>query len=171
MENKYAPIGDYDYQMIEAYIDKPEVTDWYVNAFKKFSINGVEVMRWHWSWWAFFGNIFYLLYRKAYIAAGVFFLLFFVASLMGPLGWLILLVLTGGYGPYAVYLIYKEKRLKVEEQVESEDKRFETMRFLGSYNDWAIWVGAIVHFFMWVGSFLLWSFILTLFGIVAGCIQ
>jgi len=168
VENKYTPIADYDYRMIEAYIDKPEVTDWYVNAFKKFNINGIDVMKWQWSWWAFFGNLFYLFYRKAYMAAGVFFLLFFVASLFAPLGWFVLFILTGGYGPYFVYRTYKDKRLEVEAQIQDEDERIETMRLVGSYNVWAIWVGILIHFFTWVSTFLMWGFFITLFGLVAG---
>lgn len=171
MQNKYEPIADDDYQMIEAYIDKPEVTQWYVNAFKKFNVNGRSMMRWHWSWWAFFGNIFYFLYRKAYLPAAVFFLLTFIAGFVPPFGWLVLLILTGGYGPYFVYLTYKEKRLEVEATVEDEDKRLETMRFVGGYNDWAIWVGIVIHFFMWISTFLMLGFILTLFGLVAGNVQ
>ena len=66
---------DYENKMVEAFVNKPEVTLWYENAFRKYNVNGVEKLSWVWSWWAFFGGIFYLLYRKAYMPA---FLLFVV---------------------------------------------------------------------------------------------
>lgn len=167
MENKYAPVGDYDYQMIEAYIDKPEVTQWYVNAFKKFTINGVDVMKWHWSWWAFFGSVFYLLYRKSYMAAGILFLMTLVIGII-PFGGLILWVLTGGYAPYFVYKTYKEKRLEVEDHIEDEGKRLETMRFVGGYNDWAIWIAVILHVFLWLAFFSFIGIFLTAMGLAVG---
>lgn len=167
MENKYAQVDEYDYKMIEAYIDKPEVTDWYVHAFKSYNINGVDVMKWKWSWWAFFGSVFYLLYRKSYLAAGVLFLLTLVTGVI-PFGGLIVWILTGGYAPYFVYKTYKEKRLEVEEQIQDEDKRLETMRLVGGSNDWAIWIAVILHIFLWVAVFSALGLILTALGIVAG---
>jgi len=167
MENKYAPIEDYEYQMIEAFIDKPEVTDWYVNAFKKFHINGVDVMKWHWSWWAFFGSVFYLLYRKSYLAAGVLFVLTLVAGVI-PLGGLILWVLTGGYAPYFVYKTYREKRHEIESQVYDEAERIKMMRIVGGYNDWAIWVAVIIHIFVWLALFSFIGIFLTAMGFAVG---
>jgi len=160
MENKYAPVNDYDYKMIEAYIDKPEVTQWYVNAFKKFSINGVDVMRWHWSWWAFFGSVFFLLYRKAYTAAAVLVVLLMVAWFI-PFGWLILWTLTGGYATFYVYKDYKQKRLEVQARIQDEEKCFETMHVLGGTNEWAIIVGIIAQLFFWSTGVFMLGMILT----------
>ena len=167
MENKYAEISEYDYKIIEAYIDKPEVTDWYIDTFKKFNINGIDVMKWKWSWWAFFGSVFYLLYRKSYLAAGILFILTLATSFI-PFGGLILWVLTGGYAPYFVYKTYKEKRLEVEAQIQDEDKRIETMRLVGGYNDWAIWIAVILHIFFWIAAFSMLGLILTALGLAAG---
>jgi hypothetical protein len=168
MHNKYEETDAYEYKMIEAFIDKPEVTSWYVQAFKKFTVHGVDVMRWHWSWWAFFGNIFYLLYRKSYLAAGILFLLTLVTGVI-PFGGLILWILTGGYAPYFVYKTYKEKRLEVESMIEDESKRIETMRLVGGYNDWAIWVAVVIHIFIWIAFFSMIGFMLTMLGLaVAG---
>lgn len=166
MQNKYEEIGDYDYRMIEAYIDKPEVTDWYVNAFSKFNINGMDVMRWHWSWWAFFGSVFYLLYRKSYMAAGILFILTLVIGMI-PFGGLILWILTGGYAPYFVYKTYKDKRLEVEAQIHDEEKRIETMRLVGGSNEWAIWIAVVIHIMMWVAFFSMIGVFLTALGIAA----
>jgi len=170
MHNKYTPVADYDYQMIEAYIDKPEVTQWYVNAFSKYNVNGVDVMKWHWSWWAFFGSVFYLLYRKAYLAAGGLFILIIVSGII-PFGSVILWILSGGYAPYFVYKSYKEKRLEVEEMIQDDNKRFETMQAVGGYNEWAIWLGVIVHVFIWGAVFSMLGFILAMFGLAASSVH
>ncbi len=143
MHNKYEKVDDYDYKMTEAYIAKPEVLQWYVNSFKKFNINGVDVMKWNWSWWAFFGNVFYLLYRKAYLAAGILFALNLMVGFI-PFGGLILWVLSGGYSSFYVYKAYKQKKIEVERIIEEEDKRIETMELLGGSNEWAVWIGVIL---------------------------
>ena len=167
MKNKYEQINDYDQQMIEAYIDKPEVTSWYVNAFKRFSINGVDVMKWNWSWWAFFGNVFYLLYRKAYLPAGILFALNMLVGFI-PFGGLILWILAGGYSPYFVYKTYKQKKIEVERAIDQEDinKRLETMQLVGGTNDWAIWVGVILSVFFWGVLFSTMGFVLAFIGLV-----
>jgi len=148
MQNKYEKVNDYDYQMIEAYIDKPDVTIWYVNAFKHFNINGIDAIKWNWSWWAFFGNVFYLLYRKAYLPAGILFALNMMVGFI-PFGGLILWILAGGYSPFLVYKNYKQKKLEVERVVEDETKRLETMQLLGGTNEWAILIGALLSIFFW----------------------
>jgi len=164
MQNKYAPIEDYDYKMIEAYIDKDDVTDWYVNAFKKFNVNGFEVLKWNWSWWAFFGNIFYLLYRKAYLASFVVLVLTFLVGAL-PFGHLILSILTGGFAPYFVYKTYKEKKDEVEKKLDDENQRIESIKALGGANEWALWLGVIVHLFIWGFAFLFISAFLASIGL------
>lgn len=165
MSNKYEVIGENDYKMIEAYINKPEVTDWYVNAFKSFNINGVDIGKWKWSWWAFFGSIFFLLYRKAYVPAGVLTALLIVGWFI-PFGWLVLWTLAGGYSTYFVYKTYKEKRLEVEAEVEDEAKRLETMRIVGGTNEWAIVLGVIAQFFFWITGVLMIGVILTFLSVI-----
>lgn len=162
MNNKYTPIGDEEYQMIEAYIDKPEVTDWYVNSFNRFSINGIDIVKWNWSWWAFFGGVFYLLYRKAYIPALIVFILNFLVGIV-PFGHLILWILTGGYAPYFVYKTYKEKRLEVVSAIEDKQKRLDTLRILGGTNEWALWIGVIL-------SFIFWAIFLSTVGFIVAAI-
>ena len=165
MNNKYEEISDYDFKMIEAYIDKPEVTQWYVNAFKRFNVNGVDIAKWHWSWWAFFGSVFYLLYRKAYVSAGILFVLLLVAWFI-PFGWFVLWILAGGYSPYFVYKAYKEKRLEVEAKIEDETKRFETMQVLGGANEWALIIGVIAQFFFWSTGLFMLGFIFTFLSFI-----
>lgn len=141
----------YEDRMIEAFIAKPEKEKWYKQAFLTFNINGVDVMKWKWSWWAFFCGFLYLLYRKTYLPALVLFLLTIVANFIPLLGSLILMILAGGYGPYFVYRTYKVKKLEIEAIVEDEEKRIETMRHAGGYNQWVVWVYAIIVTLTFIG--------------------
>lgn len=147
-------MDDYNSKMIEAFVNKPEKTVWYQYAFSQYSVNGVEKMAWVWSWWAFFGSVFYLLYRKAYLSALVLFILSIVSSLI-PFGGLIVWILTGGLAPYYVYKTYQSKKAEIEATVADEQKRIETMRAIGGYNDWAIWLAVLMHAFLWISVFYL----------------
>ena len=141
-------MNDYDNKMIEAFINKPEKTVWYQYAFSQYSVNGVDKMMWVWSWWAFFGGIFYLLYRKAYLPAlGL--LALTIVSFAIPFGGLILWIVTGGLAPYFVYKTYQSKKAEIEAKITDEQKRIETMRAVGGYNDWAIWLAVLLHLFFW----------------------
>jgi len=135
---------EYSNKMIEAFIGKPEKTFWYQNAFSMFNINGVDKMKWKWSWWAFFGGFLFLLYRKQYIPALVVFLASILFSLV-PFAGLIIAILVGGYGTYFVYKGYKAKLLEIERNIpaEEEDKRIETMKAVGGYHSWVVWLYAI----------------------------
>lgn len=157
------PLNDYDDQMLEAFVNKPEVTAWYKMAFSRYSVNGVDKMAWVWSWWAFFGGIFYLLYRKAYMAAlGLFVLT--IVSFAIPFGGLIVWILTGGLSPYFVYKVYQSKKVEIEAAIADEHKRIETMRAVGGYNDWAIWLAVTLHVIMWISGFLMLSTMMAMFS-------
>ena len=157
------PLNDYDDQMLEAFVNKPEVTAWYKMAFSRYSVNGVEKMSWVWSWWAFFGGIFYLLYRKAYMAAlGLFVLT--IVSFAIPFGGLIVWILTGGLAPYFVYKTYQSKKAEIEAAIDDEPKRIETMRVVGGYNDWAIWLAVALHVIMWISVFFMFSAMMAMFS-------
>ena len=132
---------EYNDSMIEAFIDKPEETLWYQMAFSRFNITGVDRLTWHWSWWAFGGGFLFLLYRKAYIPALI---LFFLSMTVGmiPFVGLLLMILSGGYSTYFVYKLYKTKLLETENAIEDEQTRIDTMRELGGYNQWVVWVYA-----------------------------
>jgi hypothetical protein len=133
---------EYENAMIEAFVDKPEKTLWYQNAFSKFNVNGIDSMKWVWSWWAFFGGWAFLLYRKQYIPALV---LFFVSLVAGfiPFGGLLVAVLAGGFSTYFIYKGYKHKKAEIEATIDDPAKRIETMRAVGGYNQWVVWVYAI----------------------------
>lgn len=142
-----AQSGDYEARMLEAFVGKPDQPEkglWYANAFSKYNVNGVDAMRWVWSWWAFMGGIFFLLYRKAYAAAGGLFLISLVSGII-PFGGVIIWVLSGGYSTYFVYRVYKTKKLEIEAAQSDENQRVAMMQELGGYNPWVIWVAVILN--------------------------
>ncbi len=142
--------SDYDNRMIEAFVNKPEKTFWYQNAFAKFNYNGVDTMQWHWSWWAFGGGFLFLLYRKQYMASLVLFILAIFLSFI-PFGGLLAMILSGGYGTYFVYKGYKQKKAEIEVSIQDEAKRLETMRYVGGYHQWVVWVYAIFMILLILG--------------------
>jgi hypothetical protein len=133
---------DYNNKMIDAFIAKPEKTLWYQMSFSKFNINGVDAMKWNWSWWGFAGGFLFLLYRKQYIASFVVFFISMTAGMIPFMG-LIISILVGGYGSYFVYKGYKKKLFEVENQIEDEETRVETMAEVGGYHQWVVWLYVI----------------------------
>ncbi|MEO1927253.1 MAG: hypothetical protein ABGX26_01000 [Nautiliaceae bacterium] len=138
---------DYEDRMLEAFIQTPKKFKWYKEAFSKFNINGIKRVAWVWSWWAFFGGGFwYLLYRKAYLAAVLSFIIVVVLNAILPFwGPMAFYILMGGYSVYFVYKKYLSLKSKIESKIEDEEKRIETMRILGGYNRWVIWVAGVIY--------------------------
>ena len=128
---------DYENKMIEAFINKPEKTLWYQNAFSKFNINGIDSMKWVWSWWAFGGGWAFLLYRKQYIPAIILFALVLLTTAI-PFAGFLLMILAGGFSTYFIYKGYKKKKEEIEAKIADEETRIETMRAVGGYNTWVI---------------------------------
>jgi len=72
----------------------------------------------------------------------------FVISLLAswvPLLPFIISILTGGYATYFIYKNYSEKKKEVEASIEDPQTRIDTMRELGGYNNWAIWLAALLY--------------------------
>ena len=130
---------EYERAMMEAYVNKPEVTSWYEMSFSRFNVNGVDNMQWVWSWWAFFGTWAFLLYRKQYLSALILFIISVLVSFIPFAGFLVA-ILAGGYSTYFVYQGYKDKKSKIEASISDIDRRIETMKEIGGYNEWVIWV-------------------------------
>ena len=147
---EYSHVSEYDRQMIAAFIDKPEKEAWYEHAFSQYSINGIDKISWVWSWWAFAGGPLFLLYRKAYFAAGLLFALTILISMI-PFGSLVIWILSGGYSPYFIYKVYKDKKRQVESKISDEQERVETMRIVGGYHTWVIWLGVALSLLWIVG--------------------
>ncbi len=148
-----AASSDYEARMVEAFVgkeDDPAKGFWYANAFSKYNVNGVDSMKWNWSWWAFFGGIFFLLYRKAYAAAGGLFLISLVSGII-PFGGLVIWILSGGFSPYFVYKVFKTKKLEIEAAQQDENQRVAMMKELGGYNQWVIWVAVAINVLVLIG--------------------
>jgi len=146
--------SEYNNRMIEAFVGKPKVTLWYQLSFAKFNVHGVDTMRWNWSWWACFTGFLFLLYRKQYIPALV---LFCFSTAIGfiPFGFLISMVLSGGYATYFIYKGYKTKLSEIEAVISDEDERVETMREVGGVHQWVVWVYGIFTAVMFLSIIVL----------------
>ena len=140
----------YENQMIEAFVNNPEKTSWYIESFKKYQINGIDKMTWNWSWWAFFGGVFFLLYRKAYMAALGLFLLTMILSSV-PIVSLIISIMAGGLSTYFVYKTYKDKKTEIENTISDNQKRLDTMRVIGGFNTWVLWLAGVLYGLIVIG--------------------
>ncbi len=148
---------------VEAYINKEKSLGFYQKAFAKYSVAGVDQFAWHWSWWAMFGGIFYLLYRKLYVEALVLFILLVTVGMIPFVGFVAWIV-TGGVLPYFVYKRYKKVKAQVESNLPSESEQLNALRVVGGYNQWAVWLGVALHILMWVAMF----YLLMMVGMQAG---
>ena len=147
-------------EAVAAYINKAESEEFYINAFDEYNIHGIDQFSWKWSWWAFFGGIFFLLYRKLYIEALVFFLLATVISVI-PFGGLVLWIASGGVFPYFVYKRYKKIRAEIDSKVSEKSEKIELLKRLGGYNDWAIWIAVFVNVLVMIGLLYLAFFMMA----------
>jgi hypothetical protein len=145
-------------EAIKAYIDKEESEEFYIDAFEDYTKNGIEEFKWHWSWWAFGGGVFFLLYRKLYVEALVFFLISMISSSV-PIASMIIWVASGGVFPYFVYKRYKKGKKMVEENISEPTKQLQALREFGGYNKWAIYAGVAMSLISLLG--FLYIFTLT----------
>jgi len=151
----------YEEKMIEAFIDKEDKTLWYQNAFSKYNINGIDVMKWHWNWWAFGGGFLYLLYRKQYIPSLILFILSITIGTI-PFISVLLMILSGGYATFFVYKGYKTKKKEIEEHIEDEELRIQTMREVGGYHQWVVWVYIVFVLLVFLSAYSILSTTLML---------
>jgi len=154
--------SEYEAKMVEAFVGKPEDPAkgfWYANAFSKYNVNGIDAMKWQWSWWAFMGGIFFLLYRKAYAAAGGLFLVSLVSGII-PFGGLVIWILSGGFSTYFVYKVYKTRKMEIEAAQSDENQRVAMMQELGGYNQWVIWLAVAINVLVLIGVFMFASAIM-----------
>jgi len=131
--------NNYEDRILAAFVGKPEKYFFYKRAFSKYNVNGIDHLKWVWSWWAFLGNWAFLVYRKTYLWA----VIFFVLSLI-PYVNIISLIVLGGTGIYFVYQKYKKLKFEIENTVQDEDERLKMMIELGGYNSWIAWVAGII---------------------------
>jgi uncharacterized protein YneF (UPF0154 family) len=107
-------------------------------------------MKWNWSWWAFLGGPAFLLYRKAYLASLLVFLISVVTSLI-PIVGLVVSILVGGYGTYFIYKRYLKKRLEIESKITDENERILAMQQVGGYHQWVVWFYYILVALVFIG--------------------
>jgi hypothetical protein len=143
-------------EAIEAYINTPKSVEYYKKAFQKYQVAGIDQFRWNWSWWAFGGGVFYLLYRKLYLEAFIYFLVFILLGSL-PFISLMLWIVSGGVLPYFVYKRYKKIKQQVETNLDDKDKQIAALRELGGVNKWAIWLAIITSILFWILAFSVMS--------------
>jgi hypothetical protein len=148
-----------EHEMIKAYIDKEESENFYIDAFDDYTSSGIEQFKWHWSWWAFGGGIFFLLYRKLYIEALVFFFITMIAGAV-PLASIIIWIISGGVFPYFVYKRYKKGLSMVEENIVNDDDKLSALREFGGYNQWALYLGVAMAVIS-MGSMIYFTILFT----------
>ena len=134
----------YEDRMLAAFVGKPDKFWYYKRAFSKFNFNGIDKIKWVWSWWAFFFNWLFLLYRKAYLAAVIVLVLLLTLGLIPGVG-LIISILVGGYAIYFIYKKYKSLKLEIENATQNEDERIKLMIENGGYNNWVIWLVIVLN--------------------------
>ncbi len=127
---------DIDEEAIKAYIGKPSVEDFYINAFKKYELNGFT---WIWSSWALMGGIFFLLYRKLYAEASVFFIISILASGNVYLA-LMIWIASGFIFTFFVYKRYEKIRKSAKENQVDDEMLLDSLQELGGYHQWALFV-------------------------------
>ncbi len=131
-------------EKIKAYIDKPESEDFYIDAFSAYSEGGIDQFKWKWSWWAFAGGIFFLLYRKLYVEALIFFMISAISSTV-PIVSLFVWVVSGALFPYLVYLRYKKGKQLAQEKSSDLSEQLRILRTFGGYNQWAVYLGVAIN--------------------------
>ncbi|MBE0508488.1 MAG: DUF2628 domain-containing protein [Marinospirillum sp.] len=125
-----------DHKLLEAYIQKPEKMAFYQHGLDKMQHSGVFQFRWHWSWWAFFFSVPFLLYRKAYLPALSALISIAFASLI-PFGGLVAMVIWGGCSSY--FVLKRFHRIKSELQG-AEEEKIRALYSLGGFHTWVVWV-------------------------------
>lgn len=147
--------------MISAYIGEKKSLEktkktlgWYKDSFEKGDLSGG--FSWKWSWWAFFGNCFYLLYRKCYLEGISYFLLVYVlgglmnkfmpnvADMTGG-AFLFITLLSGGLLHNLVYRRYLKSKTIIENRAVSNEEMESEMKSIGGTDKRAVIIGIIVY--------------------------
>jgi uncharacterized protein DUF2628 len=148
-------------RLISAYIGEKEslektkkTLDWYKDSFEKGDLSGG--FSWKWSWWAFFGNWLYLLYRKCYLEGISYFLLVHIlgglisnympglAEMVGGAS-LFIGLLSGGLLHNLVYRRYLKSKTTIENRTVSNEEIESEMKSIGGTDKRAVIIGIIVY--------------------------
>lgn len=140
----------YEQAMLEAFVQKPSKITYYQNALKKMMVTGSPNLQWHWSWWGFFGGWVFLLYRKAYLAALVTFLITSAISFI-PFGTIVSMIVLGGIAPFFIIKRYAMLKQQIENRYETEEERLSAMTKIGGFHNWVAWVAGIFYALLILG--------------------
>lgn len=111
---------------------------YYNEQFRKFNVGGVETFVPTWNWAAFLCNFWWMLYRKLYLWALVWFILSFI-PFFGIAFW----VAAGISGNY-LYFRHATPKIREARSMQPPEKLPEVLRQLGGVNEWVIIVGIVV---------------------------
>lgn len=124
----------------------------YLLKFRKFSVEGIDLFSATWHWPAFLVGFWWLLYRKMYLWAFVFFILLIIPY-ANVAAW-ITLPITGNY----LYYRYAKGEILRVKTLQSSGDILKTLSELGGINKWVPVVGIIVStaaFFMFLLGLIL----------------
>ena len=136
----------YSQDMLEAFISTPKKFEWYTKAFNFFDTN--KSARWYWNSGAFFGGIWYFLYRKELkIALSILFIELILGVIL-PLNifailFIIISILIGGFGTFTIYQKYQKDRSGIEKMFKEENKRIGVIKIVAGVNPVAYWAGVL----------------------------
>ncbi|HEY5996518.1 MAG TPA: hypothetical protein VIU29_05820 [Candidatus Deferrimicrobiaceae bacterium] len=111
---------------------------YYKERFRRFNVGGVETFAPTWNWAAFFGNFWWMLYRKLYLWALAWFLLTFI-PFFGFAFW----VASGLAGNY-LYWRHASSRVREARSATPPERLPAVLTELGGVNEWVIPVAIIV---------------------------
>ncbi|MBN2864928.1 MAG: DUF2628 domain-containing protein [Thiotrichales bacterium] len=146
------PLKTYEENLMAAFVQKPEKVPYYQKAYDALNLTGSgnPQLKWFWSWWGFAGGFAFLLYRKAYLAALVAFILGILMNVV-PFGSLILMIVLGGISPYFVIKRYAMLKADIEQNHTEIEDRIQAMQAVGGTHPWVVWIAVIVYGFIFLG--------------------
>lgn len=122
-------------------------TDYYNRKFGKFTLTGATKFEFGWNWPAFFGGVWWYLYRKMYWWAVIDLA---VCALSGwtvfvPLLWAGVRSITGDF----LYFLFATKRIRESRGVPSpgepadDPSHLDRLRLMGGVQTWVLWLLAV----------------------------
>ncbi|HMK59723.1 MAG TPA: zinc-ribbon domain-containing protein [Dissulfurispiraceae bacterium] len=130
-------------------------SDYYLQRFRKFNIEGTDVFSFTWNWSAFCGGFGWMLYRKLYMWA----IIAFVLSLI-PHITLIAWIATGAISNYLYYRHAKSKILEIKALHSATDIAGD-LRQVGGINRW-VPVTAVIITLVFCIAFIIMAFFLMI---------
>lgn len=149
MESNASISMNYENNDISKFVSKN--IDYYASKFEKIKSTGSKIT---WNWAAFFFNVYWMLYRKMYVQAGISFLIYLIC----PIPFVVQIVI-GLYANY-MYLNHIESSLFDLNHMDYNTKQFMIMKKGGTN----ILIPLILSIPIQLLSMFIATFILMLFG-------